>query len=151
MWQTQNTPESQGALVAEVAEVAAEAEAGAADAIPAGADAGASTGVPGALATTDADGSDGSEAGVATALAGAVVENSGAASGVRFEQAENARASRQAEMPKADFIERISKPATLLRSSIVPAPGVSRCEVSRLLRVRAGAVWAHAANRCRCW
>ena len=89
---------SQGALAPEAA-----AEAEAAEAMPAGTGTGASIGVPGALATTDADGSDGSEAGVATGLAGAVVEKAGAASGARFEHADTAAHNTQAEIRKDVF------------------------------------------------
>jgi hypothetical protein len=59
------------------------------DSIPGGADAGGSRGVPGAFTTTDAEGSEGSDAGVAEVLAGAGVDD-GAASCGCFEQAASA-------------------------------------------------------------
>lgn len=86
--------------------LAAEA-VGAADggiAIPAGAEAGASTGVGGALATTDAEGSEGSEAGIATALAGDVIETEGAASCGFLEQAESANNNANGRRNRADFM-----------------------------------------------
>jgi len=57
--------------------------------IPAGADAGGSRGVPGAFTTTDAEGSEGSDAGVAKALAGAGLEEKAASCGC-LEQAASA-------------------------------------------------------------
>ena len=74
----------QGALGADAAPSVAEG-----DSIPAGADAGGSSGVPGAFTTTDAEGSEGSDAGVAKALTGAGVED-GAASCGCLEQAASA-------------------------------------------------------------
>ena len=75
--------------------------------IPAGADAAGSTGVPGAFATTDAEGSDGSEAGVATALADAVVE--GAASCGCLEQAASANNDAIDRSKGTDFMADLSK------------------------------------------
>lgn len=92
--------------------LAAEA-VGAADggiAIPAGGEAGASTGVGGALATTDAEGSDGSEAGVATALAGDVIETEGAASCGCLEQAASANNAND-RRNGADFMGGLSQSA----------------------------------------
>jgi hypothetical protein len=77
--------------------------------IPAGADARASTGVGGALATTDAEGSDGSEAGVATALAGAVIETEGVPSCGCLEQAASARANANDRRNGADFMVWLSQ------------------------------------------
>jgi hypothetical protein len=77
--------------------------------IPAGADAGASTGVGGALATTDAEGSDGSEAGIATALAGDVIETEGAASCGCLEQAASANNNAKDRRNGADFMSGLSQ------------------------------------------
>lgn len=68
-----------------------------------------STGVEGALVTTDAEGSDGSEAGVATALAGALVEKLGAASGGCLEQAPSAKDNANTRRNGADFMGELSK------------------------------------------
>jgi len=76
--------------------------------IPAGADAAGSTGVPGAFTTTDAEGSDGSEAGVATALADAVVEE-GAASCGCLEQAASANNDAIGRSKRTDFMADLSK------------------------------------------
>ena len=76
--------------------------------IPAGADSAGSTGVPGAFATTDAEGSDGSEAGVATALADAVVEE-GAASCGCLEQAASANNDAIGRSKRTDFMADLSK------------------------------------------
>ena len=85
--------------------------------IPAGADAGASTGVAGALATTDAEGSDGSEAGVAK-LAGAVVVEGGAASCGCFEQAASVKSNADEKTKGADFMEWLSKSSTVLHGRL---------------------------------
>jgi len=72
--------------------------------MPAGADAGASTGVAGALATTDAEGNDGSEAGVAK-LAGAVAGEAGAASCCCLEHAASVKSNADDKTNGADFIQ----------------------------------------------
>jgi hypothetical protein len=66
-------------------------------------------GVPGALATTDAEGSEGSEAGVAKALAGAVLDKGGALSCDCLEQAANPNNIANDKRNGADFIGRLSK------------------------------------------
>jgi hypothetical protein len=72
--------------------------------IPAGADVGASTGVGGASATTEAEGSEGSEAGIATALAGAVTDTEGAPSCGCLEQAACADKKASDSRNGADFM-----------------------------------------------
>ena len=83
--------------------------------IPAGADAGASTGVAGALATTDAEGSDGSEAGVAK-VPGVVVVEAGAASCGCLEQAASVKSNADDKTNGADFMSWLSKSSTVLQT-----------------------------------
>jgi hypothetical protein len=73
--------------------------------IPGGADAIASGGVPGALATTDAEGSEGSEAGDAKPLAGAAAAEGAAASWGVFEQAASVRSNADDKTSGANFME----------------------------------------------
>ncbi len=63
----------------------------------------------GALATTDAEGSDGSEAGVATALAGAVIDKEGVASGGCLEQAASINSDEKARRSGAHFMGKLAK------------------------------------------
>jgi hypothetical protein len=66
--------------------------------------------VSGALATTDAEGSEGSEAGVAKLLAGGVVVEEGAASCGCLEQAASVKSNADDTTNGADFMSWLSKP-----------------------------------------
>jgi len=71
--------------------------------------------VAGALATTDAEGSDGSEAGVAK-LAGAVVGEGGTASCGCLEQAASVNSNADDKTNGADFMSWLSKSSTVLQT-----------------------------------
>ena len=71
--------------------------------------------MPGALATTDAEGSDGSEAGVGRPAGVRVVEGGTASCGC-LEQAASVKSSADDKRSEADFICRLSKTRTVLRS-----------------------------------
>ena len=69
----------------------------------------------GALATTDAEGSDGSEAGVAK-LAGAVAGEAGAASCCCLEHAASVKSNADDKTNGADFMSWLSKSSTVLQT-----------------------------------
>ncbi len=72
----------------------------------------------GALATTDAEGSDGSEAGVAKPLAGAVVVEGGAESCGCLEQAARVKSIADDKTNGADFMSLLSKSSTVLHGRL---------------------------------
>ena len=102
--------------------------------------------MPGALATTDAEGSDGSEAGVAKALAGAMLERGGAPSCGCLEQASSVNNNANDKSNGANFMGGLSKSSTLLH-----APHCKRSAVKSAIaqRIMYGSRASSAAIRTR--
>ena len=96
----------------------------------------------GALATTDAEGNDGSEAGVAK-LAGAVAGEAAAASCCCLEHAASVKSNADDKTNAADFMRRLSKSSTRVhRMTDNPRLGTSRMSQGAVMSTgRWGAAW----------
>lgn len=104
----------------------------------------------GALATTDAEGSDGSEAGVAK-LAGAVAVGGGVASWGCLEHAASVKSNADAKRNGADFMSWLSKSSTVLTAvSTTCCPNVSHRRLSARIRRTTGQTGLAASRMSLC-